>query len=252
MTITFHGATSTPTDNGLNDDAADVIVTPPASMANGMLAYAHVNHRSNGATLTNVITGGQTWTAETNRANGTSSAYRNFWTTFNGTWAADPTFHTNVTQTSALTGILLAFSCTSGVWAIDQIEQTVGFTAPGSPFDVSRAGQTPTNADSVTIAGFHTTSDANTWALQTAGWTVAPSAQIRNTQGAGTSTQLAYLIQSSAAATGAVVSRQNAALAGVTWIQTFYEVPGASGQPAYSRDQSISFLGRSFAGPQLW
>jgi len=223
--ITFFDSSSTPTDNGANGDAADLTLTPPASMVAGDFVYVHVTHRSNGATLTNVVTGGQSWTAETNRSNGTSSVERGFWCRFNGTWAADPTFHTNVSQGSAFTAIMLVFRPTGGgnTWAVDVAEQFVTFATPGSPFDVTRAGQTALTASTVTIASFHASSDANTWSLQTGTWT-APYAQIRNTTGAGTSTQLAYLIQTSAAATGSVVSRQNAALAGATMIQTFKEI----------------------------
>jgi hypothetical protein len=223
--ITFFGSASQPADNGAQAGPTSLTITPPGSMVAGDLVYILGLYRAATVTITIGDAGGQSWTSETNRQ-GSSLTARVFWARFNGTWSTNPTI-TNTTGTLALTAVMVVFRPTTGtnVWAIDQAEQFTAYTAPSTPFTVTRTGQTTAQADTVTIAAW-TSADDNTWnTLSGAGWTALGTAQFRNTTGSDTSASIAYKIQTVSGATGNV-SQNQATLggdAGITDILTLYE-----------------------------
>ena len=135
------------------------------------------------ATWSNGVNGGQTWTAET-AYQGTAGPWcRLFWCRYNGTWAANPRFDSTVgTNTSAIMHVFRPPS-TADVWTIDVAQATTQYTAPTTPFTVTRTGLTTAHANAITLACWHSFDD-NTWGtLAGAGWVVTGTAQYRNTSG---------------------------------------------------------------------
>lgn len=230
MAITYFGSASSPVDNGTQTDAAARTVTPPASMQVGDLVYVVVSDRNTGITITNSVTGGQSWTALGQVASG-SQTTRVFWARFNGTWSADPSFESSYKALAyAFTVVMHVFrpTGTSNTWAID-VAQTSGSATPSSPYDVTATGQTALTASTVTLATFFNTwGNAQTFSLQTAGWNVAGSAQYRNLSLGVTSLQTDYKIQTSTGATGNVTTRILESVATFWMVVTFKEITGSS------------------------
>jgi hypothetical protein len=88
-----------------------------------------------------------------------------WWAEFNGTWSADPAL-TYAAQggTVPATTTMHVFRPGSAAetWAVDQAYSGAGFSAPSSPFTVTRTGQTTTQSNTVSFAGFFSADD-NTW-----------------------------------------------------------------------------------------
>lgn len=210
MAITHFGSVSVPTDNGAQDDFSTVSITPPTSMVSGQLVFVRVTVRNATEGVSQVHAGGQTWTEGTLRQ-GASQTSRSYYCIFNGTWSANPSWASDFQLGAAFTIFMSVFSPTAGSEFFLDVADTYNFaSAPTTPFDITIAGQTPTSSASVvTIADWSCQSDARTWALQTGGWTNAIGTQIRSTTGSGMSMSRAYLIQTSASATGDVTNRQD-------------------------------------------
>jgi hypothetical protein len=227
MAITHFGSTSTPTDNGVLTDSAAQSITPVSSMTAGKLFVIEAFVRLNGETITVNDAGGQTITAGTQRSSGSISS-RKFYGVFNGTWSSNPAFETVNKLGAAFTIAMSVFSPSGSgyTWSVDQAE---AFSAFSSSTAVAITGQTPTLASSVTLAEWMADGDAVTWGGPDAGFTNALGAQIRNTQGTGSSFARAYLIQTSAAATGTVTNTASPSTSGHRNIITFAETAPASG-----------------------
>jgi len=125
-------------------------------------------------------------------------------------------------------GVLIVFRSSLSVpsWSIDRAESDTANGAPGSPFTITVTGQTPVASSTVTLAWW-LAGNAVTFSSLTAGWT-KPSAiaQWRNTAtttGLKTAFSAAYLIQSSAAATGNVSQNMSSAISCYGNIITFTE-----------------------------
>src|SRR5262245_7286601 len=102
--ITFFGSATNPADNGSlapGAGAVDVAVTPPASMQDGDLVLMFGMVRDTGVVAGVTTTGGQAWTALTNR-DGTAMMAIGVWARFNGTWSTNPAI--NFTMSSGTIG----------------------------------------------------------------------------------------------------------------------------------------------------
>lgn len=227
MAITHFGSVANPADNGVLTDGAARTITPPSSMVAGDLVVVDASVRIATETTTVSVTGGQTWNSLTNRTSGSIST-RTFWCVFNGTWGADPAFETASLIGGAYTLVMSVFRPTSSsnTWSVDQAESWGTFTTSTA---LTITGQTPTDASSVTLAAWCTDADNNTFSGLTAGWSNAVGAQIRSTQSSGTTYARAYLIQTSAAATGNVTNTAAVSASGHRRIVTFSEAGTASG-----------------------
>lgn len=119
----------------------------------------------------------------------------------------------------------------SNTWAVDVSETTNNFTAPVTPFDVTATGKTTVASNTVSIFTFYST-DKNTWAIQTGGFTNAGTAQYRNSDPSllrHQSFSTGYQIKTSQGTTGSLVDRQ-ATLGGDPgrWFATTFKEQSAS------------------------
>jgi hypothetical protein len=221
---TYFGSAAVPADN-VSNATLTLTITPPASMQAGDLVVV-ICHSRPSATWSNAVTGGQTWTAETAYQSSAAGAFcRIFWCVFNGTWAADPRFDCTVaTVTSAVMHVFRPDSA-GKTWGIDVAQATTQFAAPTTPFTVTRTGLTNVNADTVTLACFHS-GDDNTWgSMSGTGWVLSGSAQYRNAAGTQSSCSFAHHLDGPAGSVVPNVSKNQATLGGdlgVTAIIAWY------------------------------
>lgn len=202
--ISIVGSASNPPDNGTKAGPT-VSVTPPSGMQVGDVALIIASYRAS-ATLSVSNTGGQSWTALTQVANGTTNVSRIFYAVYNGSWSADPSI-TVGSGTLGLTVVMHVFRNVNPTSVLD-VAQTGGtFTAPANPRNVTITGIN-TNTDGAMVLAFWTTGDDNSWALQTAGWANIGLSQYRNLQGNDTSISSAYITIPTAGASGNVINRQ--------------------------------------------
>lgn len=205
--ITYFNSASSPADDSTNTSQT-TSVTPPASMQDGDLVLLFALNRQGSQTLSISATGGQSWTALNGFDDGTIQG-RAFWCRFNGTWGADPSVTSTASPTSSQVVMHVFRPTTStNTWAVDNTWSSASYSAPSSPFTVSRTGVTTTQASTVTIAMF-ASRDNNTWTNQTgASWIVTGNNQYRNSSSTGTSLSFAHAIQIVAGATGTVTKDQ--------------------------------------------
>lgn len=207
--MTYFGSASTPADNGANPGPT-ATVTPPGSMVAGDLVTVLVQYRSGGGLLLVTVTGGQTWETASLLVQAGNVSTIVFYCIFNGIWSTNPIFGELTMGTAALSAVMHVFRPTSG-YSFQGLDAGVSYraehTAPSTPFDVTIPADTSTQDRIVALAAF-ATSDDNTWALQTAGWTNAGSAQYRNTTGQDQSNSTAYKFFTSAGTIEAVTNRQ--------------------------------------------
>jgi hypothetical protein len=243
--VTFFGSASNPADNGNPNTQNNGVyaVTPPASMLTGDLCVMITQCLSTAAPFTTHIPcpQEQAWTSETIQA-GTTISTQLHWCTFNGTWSSNPAgFIAPSTRGGMRMGcgkslgdttipfsvILLVFrpTTTSKTWAVDVAKASATYTAPTTPFTVTRTGITTVANNTVAIAVW-SSADDNTWTtLAGAGW-VQVGTQFRNLAGGDMSTAAAYQIMATGAATGNVSLNQatNGGDAGNTTIIGLKEV----------------------------
>jgi len=152
---------SIPTDNGTNATTG-VTITPQTAMRTNDLVLVYCQSRAS-ATWSVTTTGGQTWNDA--GAIGAAGPYgRLYWCVFNGTWSANPVFTSTVgTATSAIMHSFCAPD-TTGTWAVDNALATATFTAPSTPFTVTRTGVTTTGSIGVVLASWHTSEQYVPWA----------------------------------------------------------------------------------------
>ncbi len=222
--VTYFGSASTPADNSTNT-ASPTAVTPPANMVAGDLVLLFA---FGSGTTDPVISqaGGQSWTALPVRT-ASSRDGRTFWAQYNGTWSANPSVTMPGTSNNIVVMHVFRPTVGTNTWAVDVTEVAATYTAPASPFTVTRAGITTLTNGALAIA-IWTSADDNTWgSLSGAGWNVLGAAQYRNTSGSNDGSQsFAYQVTATAGPTGNV-SKNQAALggdAGGTAIIAFKEV----------------------------
>lgn len=221
--ITYFGSASTPADNGTGTSAAPA-TTPPTGTALGDLVFLTGFTRDNaGVSMAITTTGGQTWNSLTAFAN-TNITGQTFWARFNGTWAANPIITvTGGTSPYSTTMHVFRPTATAYTWAVDVAQATATFTAPGSPFTVSRAGQTTVASSAVAFASW-AVPIANTWgSISGSGWAVTGTAQYRNTSGSDQSATHAHFITTSGATSPTVSKNESAGTAGATAVITMKE-----------------------------
>lgn len=202
--ITVVGSASSPADNGTQAGPTRT-VTPPAGLVAGDLVIIVAAYRGN-AILNISNTGGQTWTALTQVASGTTNNSRMFYAIYNGTWSANPSVTVN-SGTLALTVVMHVFRNVDPTSVVEVAQVAGTFTAPASPYNVTVPGITTLNDGSMVFASVVTIDD-NTWGIQTAGWSNPGLAQYRNLSGSDISIATAYKIVSPAGASGDLVIRQ--------------------------------------------
>lgn len=223
-------------------------------MASGDFVYVIVSDRNTPVTLSVDTDGGQTWNAGTAVASG-SQTTRRFWCTYNGTWAADPTFVTSSLSTNKFSVIMLVFRPSgTPTWAVD-VAQSSGNDTPSAPYDVTATGQTAVDSSTVTIATwFNTDFDGDVFSLQTAGWNNPGGAtQWRNRSGTSQdiTVSCAYKINGASGSTGNVTNRLTETITTLWMIETFKDqsAAGGSGQPTIARSRGVpGMAARSFAG----
>lgn len=230
-------------------------------MVSGDLVIVFAQERSATSTVAISEAGGQTWTSGTSLGISTQTS-RIFWAIFDGTWDANPSV--SFTGGVAQTVVMHVFRPTAGfAWSStpDTAEATNSGAAPADPFDVTITGFTPTAARTVSLFLFSSTDD-NTWAIQT-GQTNAGNAQYRNNPaGSDQSNSAAYIIQTTASATGNVTNRQTAN-GGDAWHThsiAFAETSTCSGTPTITdvdTDETVTatqanvvITGTGFCAPQ--
>jgi hypothetical protein len=229
--ITYFGSASTPTDNSTNT-ATTTAVTPPGSMTTGDLVVLISYQRGISTTHSISATGGQTWNTlleNTGAASATLSAAV-FWCRYNGTWTTDPSVVFSVgTNTNVVMHVFRPTNSTK-VWAVESTPAFVPYSAPSTPFDIAGAstfffGSSSVNASMVALYGAMSDDD-NTWSVSTANsYTIAGTAQYRNTSGSDVSSATTYLIRTTTGNWNGPVLRQ-ATLGGdpgLYWYGFIYE-----------------------------
>ncbi len=223
--ITYFNSTSTPADNG-SSATNPTVVTPPTNMRDGDLVILEAAHGAGTGTLSISSTGGQAWTALTQRVNATRTVNL-FWARFNGTWSANP----SVNMVSAVNNIVVMHVFRPGysgsTWEID-VPETSNTYAAASPVTITGIS---TQTDGALVFAAWTSADDNTWGAATAGWSTPGTAQYRNTSGtADQSITSAYRVMATAGPTGNVSKTQTALGpdAGTRYIIAFKEVKPTS------------------------
>jgi hypothetical protein len=248
MAITHFGTASNPADNGALSDGATRAVTPPSNMVVG--DYVVLTATTLAATATVQVhsfgdAGGQSWTTETQVVSvdvgGVTLRSTLFHCRFNGTWSADPSIATSNASGNSMAVVMNVFRGVDLTTAIDVTAASAQFAAPGGSNDVTISAITTNTANALAFAMWHTFTLANTWTVQTGGWTQGTPAQVRATSGSPQSSSWAYKIQVGAGTTGAVVNRESGNTAGVSWILALKEA--ASGTSVTS-ERGIRGLNR--------
>lgn len=232
--MTYFGSAAVPADNGANAGPT-VTITPPGSMVAGDLVTVLVQARESLTSFDVTTTGGQDWvlnfTTDT-----TNLSVLMLHCIFNGTWDTNPIFSNLSGGGAAMSGVMHVFRPTTGynfqLSGFDTgVVYDVTYSAPGSPFDVTVPADTSTK-DRIVAVAWLTSTDDNTWALQSGTWTNAGTAQYRNTTGQDMSSSTAYKFFTSAGAVDAVTNRQ-ATLGGdlgTAMEMGFYELASATGR----------------------
>jgi hypothetical protein len=225
--ITLFGVASNPADGG-SLAASTVAVTPPSSMQAGDLVVVYLHQRGT-ATITQSVTGGQTWTATAVKYQvNTTNTIRSFYCVFNGTWDANPSWA--FTATNSTTAVMLVFRPDGGTSSDWGVANAISYATPATAATVTVTGITPTENNNVTIAQW-ASNDDNTWGTLTgSGWVkTGLGDQYRNLAGTDLSMTFAYQVQSTAAATGNVSQTQLTLGNDQTGVSTisFYEIGGS-------------------------
>lgn len=204
--ISIVASASNPTDNGTKAGPT-TIITPPSGLVDGDLVVIAASYR--GAANINIsATGGQTWTAFDQTANGSTLRSRIFYAVFNGTWSGNPSV-TVGSGTLGLTGVMHVFKNVSPSTPIDVTQTSGTFTSPGNPRNVTINGIN-TSSDGAMVLAFWFTADDNQWGLQSLDWDNIGLTQYRNLQGTDSSISSAYKTIDTAGASGDVINRQTA------------------------------------------
>jgi hypothetical protein len=230
--LTIVGESRVPAADDSVATATSASITPPSGMQANDLVLVWVTANVSSATtlpLTPPATGGQTWSSFPQ--NGSSPVTMVYRAVFNGTWSGNPSFSWGSTAAAYQIWMVVVrgtptqigggslsdqqdFNCCPVVSSVPT-NGSGALAAPASPFDVTiPAGTFNTNVDNALIFAHWASSDDNTWALQTPGWSnVGGLSQWRTMAAAGgagadISASLAYLSQASAGSVPAVTNRQ--------------------------------------------
>lgn len=233
MAITYIASTQRPDDsNAQAGSVSSNLLLATAGATTGDLVVVIAQYRGNATIQVGSETGGMTWNSLTQfNDTGNLCAVRIFWcrwdsAIYNGN---NPNFEVvSGSGSIAFTtvGHIFRPTTSSNTWAVDNTLASTAYSAPSTPFTVTRTGVTTTQASTVAIASWFSEDD-NTWgSLSGTGWSVLGDAQYRNTTGSDMSASFAYKVQTSSGATNNV-SKNQATFggdAGVTAILSFYEI----------------------------
>ncbi len=193
------------TDDGSSSSNKTVAIAPPPGMSAGQLAIVVVTYRStsnNGQSVAVSAAGGQAWQAQPGFLTGNGKLYiRVFWTQFNGTWSANPSFalDTGGGAADAYTLYGIVFNAAPNVL----IDVPVSALDLGVTSSLSHGGISPTVSGALVIGGFAQTNN-NQLTSWTSGWTHAEGEeQWRNHRANQSTFGLAYKV-ASAGPTGVV------------------------------------------------
>lgn len=217
----FFGVSSNPGDN-VSAIGATSTITPPANMQSGDLVVIHAQYRTAAATLSVSTTGGQTWTSETANSGSTQTA-RIFWSTFNGTWAANPVI-SGGNGSTPLTAVMYVFrpSAAGARW-------TVHNTLTNSNQTNAAAAITGfnTTADKTVSMAFWSIASSVTWStLSGNSWSkTSLAAQYRNAGGSQQSHTAAYRIRTTSGNVADVTQTRSGTGTTRTGIMSWAEVP---------------------------
>lgn len=213
--ITYFGSGAKPSDNtNFNASATPCVVTPPASMLSGDLVYliCDLMDVNSGKPLSISQAGGQSWNTAANKTV-IPCNYAAFWCQFNGTWSASPSVtYGGITESAGMQVAMVVFRSSALVaWSVDVADTSTPYSAPSTPYNCTLPSQTTISATTVTIASWIAgLTNEPAFALQTAGWTnPGGQTQWRNTSKGSIS--VAYLINTSAGATGSVTNQESVA-----------------------------------------
>ena len=192
-------------DAGSSSSSKTVAIAPPAGMSAGQLAVVFAFYRDtsdHGQSVSVSGTGGQAWTAGTPFLSSTGHLYiRVFWTVFNGTWSASPSFAlATSTSANAFTLYGVVFNAPAGA------NVNAAFTPVdlGTTALVSHPGVTTTVSGALVLGGVVQDS-SETLSSWTSGWTNPNGeTQWRNNRGDDSVFGLAYKVMGSAGATGSL------------------------------------------------
>lgn len=214
---TFHGSASNPADNGSQADAATLTITPPASMSSGDLVVVLCTVQVAAfATAPSVnATGGQSWSAGSDITGANDMDVRVFWTQYNGTWGANPSFTiASESGTQPASCIMHVFRPSAvGTWEVDT---AIAGGAEASADPITVTGFTPNKKDTVSLA-CALIPNASTFSEDSSDWTITSTAQYRNTAGSDLSVSCAYQLKGAAAATGDASFNPSTAAAGISF-----------------------------------
>jgi len=202
MAVTLFGTTSVPVDNGTNATTL-ITLTPPASMIANDLVLVFMQQRGT-ATCSVTNAGGQSWTPIVATAF-TNQSLTAFFTTFDGSWAANPSF--TFSAGTCTTGLMLVFRPNTGKFLIPNLGYGVG---NGWSQGTLITASTFTNGFGITSPAvdqlglfIYNTADDNTWSLTTPnGYALVTPNQIRNLAGNDQSIAIPWKTSSSTAALG--------------------------------------------------
>lgn len=245
MPLSYFGAASNPASSPGTGATSPVAVTPPASMAAGDLVILWGFTKTITAWTVSQA-GGQTWnTIDANQIASTNRGLGIFWCIFNGTWSADPSLDTSVSQNITANMIVLRPSAGETV-ALSVDGGGQNGSAPTTPFDVTMTGITTLEADEAVLA-IVASADDNIWAVQTGGWTNRLAVQ--NTSGTDAGTDTATMFKATAGATGDVVFRQTTN-GGDVWIGrvfSFKTTAAGGDETAVLSPGALSLAGQTLA-----
>ena len=207
--------------------------TAPAGMRGSDLCFVICQSRS-AATWSVGVDGGQTWEEIVFP---TAPGASLFWCTFDGTWDAAPRFDS--TSGTCTTAVMHAFRFKDDtIWQVDVALNVDSFSAPGSPFEVTRAGVTTNSPNALVVVGAMTLDD-NNWldpAIGVGEWSLLGYAAHRNAADSDMSLTTWFKVRATPGATGDAVFTQTGVTgdAGQTFSIAFSPVNVASLTPACS------------------
>lgn len=251
---TFFGVTTNPADAGsLTEPQTNLALSVPASMQTGDLCIVRW-YNENGSAGDGLGfgsgDGGQTWTTDNTSGSysysGSAAGHKIAWCTFNGSWG---TLNWNAPAKAGTRGcgvqvIVFRPDSTSKKWYIDTAPSWTGFAAPsGPPYDITVTGLTPSNADTVTLAGV-CSDDDNTYSFSGTGWSATGlGAQYANQGGSDLSTSYAYYLQGSSPSSTGNVTFTQATLgpdAGSNFILCWYAATPPAFNPGWAHKATRS------------
>ncbi len=222
------------TDGGSSSSSKTVAIAPPASMTAGQLAVVFAVYRSTatlGQTVDVSAAGGQTWTSEPAFLSASGKTYvRVFWTQFNGTWSANPSFLLNTgngASANAFTLYGMVFNVAGDAFVdVPMLSMELGSTAA-----LSHGGITTATDNTLVIGGF-VQPHLSTFSGWTAGWTNPNGeTQWRNTRGDDSVIGVAYKTMGAAGPTGALSATSSFATESVAFMLAFHDPPAGAGIP---------------------